>query len=109
MIQTIDPKIVEDIKLGRASFLDKYGLDKEELYDKITCENIRSIVKDSLQSIRKWKQKEIHMASVSDWLIEMEEDAGRLERSEWVAKHGASRVEIWERANGADNQGELEL
>ena len=49
------------------------------------------------------------MASVSDWLIEMEEDAGRLARSEWVAKHGASRVEIWERANGADNQGELKL
>jgi len=106
MIQNIDP---EDVKLGRAAFLDKYGLDKEELYDKITGENIRAIVKDSLQSIREWKQKEIDMASVSDWLIEMEEDAGRLARSEWVAKHGASRVEIWERANGADNQGELKL
>ena len=106
MIQNIDP---EDVKLGRAAFLDKHGLDKEELYDKITGENIRAIVKDSLQRIREWKQKEIDMASVSDWLIEMEEDAGRLARSEWVAKHGASRVEIWERANGTDNQGELKL
>ena len=105
MTQNIDP---EDVKLGRAAFLDKHGLDKEELYDKITCENIRAIVKDSLQSIRKWKQKEIDMGAVSDWLIEMEEDAGRLARSEWIAKHGSSRVEIWDKAR-KEIDGQLEM
>jgi len=38
--------------LGREVFLNKYGLDKEELYDKITCENIRAILKESLEDIR---------------------------------------------------------
>jgi len=59
MIQIIDNKIREDVSLGREAFLNKYGLDKEELYDKITCENIRAILKESLEDIRKWKQREI--------------------------------------------------
>jgi hypothetical protein len=59
MIQIIDNKIREDVSLGREAFLNKYGLDKEELYDKITCENIRAILKESLEDIRKWKQQEI--------------------------------------------------
>ena len=49
--------------LGREVFLNKYGLDKEELYDKITCENIRTILKESLEDIRKWKQQEIFYPS----------------------------------------------
>ena len=59
MIQIIDNKMREDVSLGREAFLNKYGLDKEELYDKITCENIRAILKESLEDIRKWKQREI--------------------------------------------------
>ena len=59
MIQIIDNKIREDVSLGREAFLNKYGLDKEELYDKITCENIRAILKESLEDIRKWKQQEM--------------------------------------------------
>ena len=59
MIQIIDNKIREDVSLGREAFLNKYGLDKEELYDKITCENIRAILKESLEDIRKWNQREI--------------------------------------------------
>jgi hypothetical protein len=68
MIQIIDNKMREErgetfyrlqVCLGREAFLNKYGLDKEELYDKITCENIRAILKESLEDIRKWKQREI--------------------------------------------------
>ena len=109
MIQIIDNKIREDVSLGREAFLNKYGLDKEELYDKITCEDIRAILKKSLADIRKWKQKEIDMSRVNDWLIEMEEDAGWLSRSEWIGKHGSARISIWEKANDALNQGELVL
>ena len=99
----------EDISLGRYAFLDKYGEDMESYYDMVTAEHIRDIVKTSLINIQKWKQKETLMGRVSDWLIEMEEDAGYLSRSEWVAKHGSSRISIWNKANDSSNQEELEL
>ena len=99
----------EDISLGRYAFLDKYGEDMESYYDMVTAEHIRDIVKTSLINIQKWKQKETLMGRVSDWLIEMEEDAGYLSRSEWVAKHGSARVSIWDKANDASDQEELEL
>ena len=49
------------------------------------------------------------MGRVSDWLIEMEEDAGRLSRYEWIAKHGSARIAIWEKAHDAADQSELAL
>jgi len=49
------------------------------------------------------------MSRVSDWLIEMEEDAGRLSRYEWIAKHGSARISIWDKVNDASDQEELEL
>ena len=49
------------------------------------------------------------MSRISDWLIEMEEDAGWLTRSEWIAKHGSARIAIWEKAHDAADQSELAL
>ena len=95
--------------LGRYTFLDKYGKDMESFYDMVTIENIQNIVKTSLINIQEWKQKESLMGRVSDWLIEMEEDAGRLSRYEWIAKHGSARISIWDKANDASDQEELEL
>ena len=37
------------------------------------------------------------MSGISDWLIEMEEDAAQLSLSAWLAKHGTSRKDIWAR------------
>ena len=42
-------------------------------------------------------QKETLMSGISDWLIEMEEDAAQLSLSAWLAKHGTSRKDIWAR------------
>ena len=49
------------------------------------------------------------MSRISDWLIEMEEDAEWLTRSEWIAKHGSARIAIWEKAHDAADQGVLVL
>jgi len=35
------------------------------------------------------------MGRVSDWLIEMEEDALCMTREEWTAKHGESCIDIY--------------
>ena len=35
------------------------------------------------------------MGRVSDWLIEMEEDAPYMTREEWTAKHGESCIDIY--------------
>ena len=35
------------------------------------------------------------MGRVSDWLIEMEEDAFCMTRDEWTAKHGESCIDIY--------------
>ena len=48
------------------------------------------------------------MGRVSDWLMEMEEDAGRLTKDEWITKHGFQRKEIWEKAHG-EMEDQLEL
>jgi len=100
----------EDINLGRQYFLDKYGQDMEPLYNLVTRENIRDIVKTSLIHIQEWKQKRIDMGRVSDWLMEMEEDAGHLTKDEWITKHGSQRKEIWEKAHGEiEDQLELDI
>jgi hypothetical protein len=98
MTQITDKEKRKDVDLGRYAFLDKYGKDMEPFYDMVTAENIRSIVKESLIQIR--KKKETLMGRVSDWLIEMEEDAGHLTKDEWIAKHGSQRKEIWDKAHG---------
>jgi len=83
--------------LGRYTFLDKYGKDMESFYDMVTIENIQNIVKTSLINIQEWKQKESLMGRVSDWLIEMKEDAGYLTEQQWIAKHGFYRKEFFKK------------
>ena len=39
------------------------------------------------------------MGRVSDWLIEMEEDAFCMTRDEWTAKHGESCIDRWRTAS----------
>ena len=41
---------------------------------------------------QKWGRE---MGRVSDWLIEMEEDAFCMTRDEWTAKHGESCIDIY--------------
>ena len=106
MTQIIDKEKRKDVSLGRHAFLDKYGKDMEPFYDMVTAENIRSIVKESLIQIQ--KKKETLMGRVSDWLMEMEEDAGHLTKDEWITKHGSQRKEIWEKAHG-EMEDQLEL
>ena len=106
MTQTIDKERRKDVGLGRHAFLDKYGKDMEPFYDMVTAENIRSIVKESLIQIR--KKKETLMGRVSDWLIEMEEDAANLTLSAWIAKHGTNRKDIWARVQ-KEREDQLEL
>ena len=48
------------------------------------------------------------MGRVSDWLIEMKEDAGYLTEQQWIAKHGFQRKEIWDKAR-KEIDGQLEL
>jgi len=38
--------------LGRAAFLEKYGLDKEYIYDKITGQYIRDITRKALEDTK---------------------------------------------------------
>lgn len=121
MIQIIDNKIREDVSLGREAFLNKYGLDKEELYDKITCENIREITKKALEDIKERKQYQMTyrtikeyraMSKIKDWLMEMEEDATSMSRENWVQKHGTNQEHIFSRVQGELDeigQGELNL
>ena len=46
------------------------------------------------------------MGRVSDWLIEMEEDAFCMTRDEWTAKHGESCIDIYNklRTEWLDNE-----
>ena len=98
-VYLFDEMMYEDAPiLGRYKFIEKYGKEKETLYDFIIGQNIRSIVKESLISIAKFKQEEKDMGKVNDWLIEMEEDAARLTEEEWVAKHGWNQLNtVWAR------------
>ena len=36
------------------------------------------------------------MGKVSDWLIEMEQDAECMSRDEWMTKHGETVVEVYD-------------
>jgi hypothetical protein len=101
----------EDAKeLSRASFLQKYGGSYEWLYDKVHGELIRQILKESIEAIRKRKEKESLMSKVKDWLIEMEEDAAHLTLTEWTLKHGSNHQDIWHRIQGeTEDQFEMEL
>jgi hypothetical protein len=49
------------------------------------------------------------MGRVKDWLIEMEEDAGQLSLNDWVAIHGLSHKEIWDRINSDSDRYQLDL
>ena len=105
--------------IGRQAFLEKYGLDKEAIYDKVNGEYIREITKKSLRAsqweliqmkkitVKEWKE----MSRIKSWLMDMEEDATIMSRGSWLQKHGTDKEYIFERmqAELAEVQGELEL
>ena len=103
--------IKEDaLHLSCSNFLEKYGDYNEWLYDKVHGELIRQVLKESLEAIRRDKEKEYLMSKVKNWLIEMEEDAAYLTLPEWVVKHGSSHQDIWHRIQGdTEDQFEMEL
>ena len=97
-----DEMVHEDaLTLGRYEFLEKYDKDSEEFFDKVQAEKIREIVKQS--------KKENLMSRVSDWLLEMEEDATHLSLNEWTAKHGSYRKEIWDRVQTEREEDQLTM
>ena len=97
-----DEMVYEDaLTLGRYEFLEKYDKDSEEFFDKVQAEKIREIVKQS--------KKENLMSRVSDWLLEMEEDATHLSLNEWTAKHGSYRKEIWDRVQTEREEDQLTM
>ena len=49
------------------------------------------------------------MSRVSDWLLEMEEDATHLSLNEWTAKHGSYRKEIWDRVQTEREEDQLTM
>ena len=97
-----DEMVHEDaLTLGRYEFLEKYDKDSEEFFDKVQAEKIREIVKQS--------KKENLMSRVSDWLLEMEEDATHLSLNEWAAKHRSGRKEIWDRVQTEREEDQLTM
>ena len=38
------------------------------------------------------------MSRIKDWLMDMQEDASEMTRSEWIEVHGASNIEIYDEA-----------
>tara|TARA_R100000687_G_scaffold70491_1_gene60134 strand:- start:158 stop:337 length:180 start_codon:yes stop_codon:yes gene_type:complete len=51
-VYLFDELMYEDVSLlGRSGFLEKYGLDKEYIYDKITGQYIRDITRKALEDI----------------------------------------------------------
>mgnify|MGYP006402844365 CR=1 FL=1 len=55
-VYLFDELMHEDaLTIGRYAFLEKYGLDKEDVYDYVVGKHIREITKKSLEDIKKWK------------------------------------------------------
>ena len=121
-VYLFDELMREDVSLlGRYAFLEKYGLDKEYIYDKITGQYIREITKKSLKDIKEWKLNQMKritvkewraMGKVKAWLMDMEEDATDLSRSEWLDRHGSNHESIFNRIQKEKEeigQGELNL
>lgn len=102
-----DEIIYEDaLALGREKFLEKYDKDSEEFFDQVQAEKIRAIVKQVKKEIA---EKEDNMSRVSDWLLEMEEDAAHLTLNEWASKHGSYRKEIWDRVHKEREEDQLTM
>ncbi len=93
--------------LDRNKFLDRYGEDKEELYNHI--KELDYVIWRVKNIVDKVTQEDKLMGRVKDWLIEMEEDASDLSLSDWIAIHGVGHKEIWERINSDKDQFNLEL
>ena len=52
-VYLFDELMYEDVpRLGRFGFLEKYGLDKEYIYDKITGQYIRDITRKALEDTK---------------------------------------------------------
>ena len=108
-VYLFDELMHEDVLLlWRYEFLNKYGKEKEPCYDKITGEYIRQTTMESLRNITIKREEEL-MGRVKDWLIEMEEDAGHLSLTDWVAIHGVGHQEIWDRINSDSDKYQLDL
>ena len=102
-----DEMVYEDaLTLGREQFLKKYDKDSEEFFDQVQADKIREIVKQAKKEIA---EENTVMGRVKDWLIEMEEDAEHLSLNDWVAIHGISHKDIWEKLNSDSNLDQLDL
>ena len=106
-----DEMVYEDaLTLGRYEFLEKYDKDSEKFFDQVQAEQIRAVVKQAKKEIKEERaKKEYHMSRVSDWLLEMEEDATHLSLNEWTAKHGSYRKEIWDRVQTEREEDQLTM
>jgi len=62
-----------------------------------------------MNDIKIQTKKEYHMSRVSDWLLEMEEDATHLSLNEWIGKHGSIRKEIWDRVQTEREEDQLTM
>ena len=93
--------------IGRDKFLEKYGEDKEELYDHI--KELDYIIWRVRNTITKLEENS--MGKVKDWLMEMEEDATIMSRKSWLEMHGKNKEYIFDRIQAEldEVQGELEL
>jgi hypothetical protein len=44
------------------------------------------------------------MGRVSDWVLEMEQDAAEMNKEEFIKKHGKSQQDIWDKVNSPENE-----
>ena len=73
----------------------------EKALEEVTIKRECKSVLDNI--IDKIVEEDKTMSRVKDWLIEMEEDATHLSLTDWVAIHGISHKEIWEKINSGFN------
>lgn len=44
------------------------------------------------------------MSRVSDWVLEMEQDAAEMNKEEFIKKHGKSQQDIWDKVNSPEEE-----
>ena len=49
------------------------------------------------------------MGRVKDWLMDMQDDAPYMSRKDWIEKHRASSIKVWEEAREDYTEKELRL
>jgi len=51
----------------------------------------------------------VHMGKVKAWLMEMEDDALKMTRDEFMHKHGEYQMDIWDRVNKVDADSYIQI